>query len=201
MKSRWGEEEKETLQAIRNVAFFGNVLNLAAGDGRFNNEVLKFANVVACDINKEELELLKKQTPSNLKQKLSTTTCDITKLPFENNSFEGLFCTGVLHLFNHKTLEIIFNEINRVLKPGGKLVIDFACDIERINKSNNKPFKFESECGYSEKEAKVLLKQYLNKFKLNMETHSFCEDNSETPDGIKFVLQGKFLLVSGFKKE
>ncbi len=36
--SKWGSEEKETIEAIEKIGFKGKILNIAAGDGRFNEE-------------------------------------------------------------------------------------------------------------------------------------------------------------------
>lgn len=50
--SKWGIEEKETLDAINNIDFSGKILNIAAGDGRFNNRLLELAqSVTAIDID------------------------------------------------------------------------------------------------------------------------------------------------------
>ena len=55
--SKWGIEEKETLAAIDKIGLTGNILDVAAGDGRFINELLKLSQgVTAIDINKEELD-------------------------------------------------------------------------------------------------------------------------------------------------
>lgn len=71
--SKWGIEEKETLNAINKIGFKGKILNIAAGDGRFNEELLKVANeVVAIDINENELKELESKCPEELRYKLNT---------------------------------------------------------------------------------------------------------------------------------
>ena len=46
---------------------------------------------------------------------------DGKKLPFEDNRFDSILCSEVFeHIFN---LEEILKELNRVLKPGGKILI------------------------------------------------------------------------------
>lgn len=59
---------------------------------------------------------------------------DGLSLPFENNRFDGIFSSEVFeHVFN---LEHMLTEINRVLKPGGKLLVTcpFAiCEHEAPN--------------------------------------------------------------------
>ncbi len=60
--------------------------------------------VVTVDIDKEELKELEELeiiVPKNLKNKLEISCIDITKkFPFEKNTFDGVFCTGTLHLFD-----------------------------------------------------------------------------------------------------
>jgi len=46
---------------------------------------------------------------------------DGKKIPFENNTFDGILCTEVLeHVFN---IDEVLEELNRVLKPNGKALI------------------------------------------------------------------------------
>ena len=78
--SKWGIEEKETIEAINNIGFLGNILNIAAGDGRFNNRLLELSTkVTAIDIDDSELKYLKENCPKNLVDKLCTKVVDITK--------------------------------------------------------------------------------------------------------------------------
>ena len=54
--SKWGIEEKETLEAINKIGFKGNILDVAAGDGRFINSLLESSDTVtAIDIDENEL--------------------------------------------------------------------------------------------------------------------------------------------------
>ena len=47
--------------------------------------------------------------------------CPATELAFETNTFDTAFCTQVLeHVYDHHAL---IREANRVLKPGGKLIL------------------------------------------------------------------------------
>lgn len=199
--SKWGIEEQETLNAIKKIGFRGKLLNIAAGDGRFNNKLLEIADsLTAIDISEDELELLKKECPNNLKSKLSVKKVDITEyLPFKDETFDGIFCTGTLHLFGKEQLKKILIEIKRVLKPDGKLVLDFATDIKRLDDSNNLVI-FPGEESYSFEEATTLLKKLLKDFKLTIEDSIFTEENLDsTTTGYKYIT-GKFLVISGIKK-
>ena len=195
--SKWGIEEKETLEAINNIGFNGNILNIAAGDGRFNNKLLELCDkVIATDISEEELQILKSNCPSNLIRKLHTEIVDITKnFPFDDSVFDGVFCTGTLHLFDEKTISKILQEIKRVLKSNGKIVLDFATDIKRLDKNKNQVI-FEGEGSFSTEQATSLFRNQLSDFSLNIEESTFREENLDDDAGYNYIT-GNFLIISG----
>ncbi len=62
--SKWGIQEQETLDTINKIGLSGNILNVAAGDGRFNNVLLKASDsVTAVDIDKSDLNILINNCP------------------------------------------------------------------------------------------------------------------------------------------
>lgn len=198
--SKWGMEEQETINAIKKVDFHGDILNIAAGDGRFNNRLLKNADTVtAIDISNCELELLKRDCPKEFREKLFIQKVDITQsFPFKTESFDGIFCTGTLHLFDQSTIIKILKEIKRVLKKEGKIVLDFATDIKRLDACGN-PVVFEKEGNYSMEEAITLFNKQLKDFSLIIEKASFTEENLESDTGYQFIT-GRFLVIRGTKK-
>lgn len=135
-ESIWGQGDAETLEIINAYDFSGKWLNLSSGDGRYNNFILKRAKqVVATDFDLKALKKLEKLTPTDLKAKLTTKQLDLNNVfPFENLEFDGVFNTGTIHLFPVEFVERVFGEIDRVLKVGGKIFIDFACEIKRVTK-------------------------------------------------------------------
>jgi ubiquinone/menaquinone biosynthesis C-methylase UbiE len=197
--SKWGIEEKETIEVINKIGLSGNILDVAAGDGRFINELLNLSqSVTAIDINKEELDSLINNCPKELLSKLNTEIVDITKtFPYEDNSFDGVFCTGTLHLFNKDVVSFIINEIKRCLKSNGKIVLDFATDIKRYDKDGNEVV-FEGEGCYTSKEAVILFRELLNEFSFSINEYTFSEDNLS--DAGYSSIKGNFLIISGFKK-
>lgn len=199
--SKWGIEEKETLEDIDEINFSGNILDVAAGDGRFVNRILKSANsLTAIDISDIDLKTLKDNCPDYLVDKLNILVVDITKeWPFSNASFDGVFCTGSLHLFNKDTIIYILNEIMRVLKPGGKIILDFATDIKRLDKDNN-IIIFDNEVNYTTDEAISFFNTQLKDFNFNIKLSSFSETNLDSSTGYRNIY-GNFLIISGSKKE
>ena len=54
----------------------------------------------------------------------------LEKIPFDNNFFDHIICSAVLHFANSVThFKEMFSELLRVLKPGGTLFIRMASDI------------------------------------------------------------------------
>ncbi len=192
--SKWGNEEIETLEAINSLS--GNVLDVAAGDGRFINKLLEVSDsVTAIDIDPKELEILNINYSSD---KIITRVVDITKkFPFEDYSFDGVFCTGTLHLFDLETLKGILSEIKRVLKTNGKIVLDFVTNIKRIDKEGNE-VTFDGEGNYNTEESILFFKESLEDFSLKIETYTFEEDNLKEETGYK-IITGNFLIISGTK--
>ena len=198
--SKWGIEEKETIEAINNIGFSGNILNIAAGDGRFNNRLLELSDsVTAIDIDNSELESLEENCPKDLLDKLYTKAVDITqKLPFQDEAFDGVFCTGTLHLFDRDTIIKILQEIKRVLKTKGKIVLDFATDIKRLDKKQNQVV-FEGEGNYTTNEAVSLFEEELKEFSLNIGVATFMEENLDDDAGYNYI-SGNFLVISGIAR-
>lgn len=47
----------------------------------------------------------------------------ITSLPFEDNSFDSVFCISVIEHLGHQGVPAALRELRRVLRPGGRLLI------------------------------------------------------------------------------
>lgn len=195
--SKWGKEEQETIDELKKINFNGKVLNLAAGDGRFNEYILKTSeNVIAIDIDKEDLMKLVSNCPKYLKDKLEIKCVDVIKrLPFEDNTFDGVFCTGTLHLFDLEIINNILEEIERILKNKGKVLFDFATDITRIDKNGEK-VNFYGEGNYSLEEGIKIFHDKLKHFNFEIKQSKFKEEDLEEESGYRFI-EGNFLIVSG----
>ncbi|MDP2934793.1 MAG: class I SAM-dependent methyltransferase [bacterium] len=197
--SIWGSGDKKTLDVLKRIKIKGKWLNLAAGDGRYNLYLLKKVDfVIVSDIDKGALSKLWHTTPLKYRHKLDTKIFDINnKFPFHDNLFDGVFCTGVLHLFPKKILRKIVSEIDRILKPKGRVIIDFATNIKRTL-PNGKLLVFDSEPLYSLSEAKEILKKLFKNYRIKMYESKFVEDvkKSNPP----YVMNCKFIILIADKK-
>ena len=202
--STWGKGEELTLNKIEEEAIKGKWLDLGAGDGRYIPELLqKIDELVLGDIDAHEIEKAQKSLSEEQKEKIRIKIFDITtKFPFENSTFDGVFCTGTLHLFTKDKLNFIFQEISRILKSQGKLIIDFATDVKRIL-PNGEEALLKDRPDYSliwkKNEVKEMLKEMLKDYDLEFGESVFSDDLTKDPE-YGFVTKGNFFLVIGNKK-
>lgn len=198
-KSIWGEGEVLTLRLLKQTEMKGTWLDLAAGDGRYLPELLEKVNkLTVSDLNTNELKKIESKLSEKQKQKVELKQFDITTtFPFDDKSFDGVFCTGTLHLFKEKQLEFIFLEINRILKKKGMIILDFATDIQR------EPFNKQDESKYSTlytmNAAKKLLKRFLKNYSITMQESTYEDNLLHTPE-YGFKAKGKFILLIGEKQ-
>ncbi|MDD5096766.1 MAG: class I SAM-dependent methyltransferase [Candidatus ainarchaeum sp.] len=198
--SIWGTGDKDTLELLDKIEIRGKWLNLAAGDGRYNLKLLEKADsVVASDINEGALAKLSRTTPEQYKAKLHTKAFDLTKrFPFEDGAFDGVFCAGTLHFFSKEILEGIFAEIGRVLKPRGKVMIDFATDVRRIFPDGSIWVK-KGEPGYKQEEAAKFLEESFRNYKIEAR-RSKVDGDDVTINSHTYTFSCNYILIVGEKK-
>ncbi len=63
-------------------------------------------------------------------------------LPFDDNTFDGVYLAHVMHIFNSEQAFNCMREMVRVVKPGGKIVINTLGDYKRrwIHAENARPY-------------------------------------------------------------
>lgn len=94
------------------------ILEVGCGDGSFTKELVKFSpDVTAIDISESQIaENAKRFTGITFRQHDVAET-----FPFNNNAFDVIWCSEVLeHLFDPA---FALREMNRIIKPGGKLLV------------------------------------------------------------------------------
>lgn len=195
--SIWGKGEEATLRFLRSARIRGRWLNLAAGDGRYNLYLLRKADgVVAADIDRSALSKLSYCTPKRYKPKLKTKAFNMThRFPFGDNAFDGVFCTGVLHLFPKQVFTGISREMDRVLKPGGTIILDFSADIKRTG-LDDRSITFGSEPRYSLREAKALLNRTFPGYRTRIIKSSVLDSKEGNPP---YRFQCNFILLIATK--
>ena len=110
--------------AVANLQPGDKALDIAGGTGdlalAFSKKVGKTGQVVHTDINEAMLSTGRNRL-LDLGKVLPTVVCDAEKLPFSNQYFDLVSVAFGLRNMTHK--DIALAEMNRVLKPGGKLLV------------------------------------------------------------------------------
>ncbi|TAK95458.1 class I SAM-dependent methyltransferase [Patescibacteria group bacterium] len=198
--SVWGTEDEATATLLERTSIAGKWLNLCAGDGRFNNQLLgKADEVVAADIDESALQKLVRITSEALRGKLATKTMNVVKpFPFADNTFDGVFCVGTLHLFPRPVFQSIVNEMGRVLKVGGRIIIDFATDIRRTYPDGSL-WVVENEPNYTLEEALPFLREIFKRYRIAIITDR-AESESVKLNDKEYVFTSNFILIDAVKE-
>lgn len=98
------------------------ILDAGCGSGRNMRWLAKQgAKICGCDLSTEALEMALQNTglwESDFK------IADLDKLPYENDSFDVIICSAVLHFARSKQhFMAMVSELHRTLKPGGYLFV------------------------------------------------------------------------------
>ena len=113
-----------------------------------------------CDFSKELVKIC-------LKQNLNVIEGDILNIPYKDNSFDYTLCIAVIHHLStiDKRIKSI-NELIRVTKPGGKILI-LVWALEQECNSKRKFTKQENYVDWKNKSKQLLGKRYYYVFKKN----------------------------------
>jgi ubiquinone/menaquinone biosynthesis C-methylase UbiE len=111
---------EDFLDYLKNKVENSEVLDYGCGIGSLVEKVLKFKpkNIAGIDISEISINKAKKKAVElKVKVNFSVDNCEKTK--FNNNSFDIVYGTGILH---HLQLEKCLDEIHRILKSKGSLI-------------------------------------------------------------------------------
>lgn len=168
----------ETNQVILAGINKGICLEIGPGPGYLGLEWLKKTegtHLTGIEISANMVKLAEKNAEEyGLSNRVNYVVSDARNMPFSNNAFDGVFTNGSLHEWA-EPLDI-FNEIHRILKPGG---VYFISDLRRDMNLFVKWFM------------KVLVKP--NEIKPGFVTSI---NASYTPDEIKSILSNTVLKYS-----
>ena len=94
-------------------------LDCGCGGGRYTLALKKlgFGKVVGADYSPINIQTATHLAGKRKIKNVSYQKADVLKLPFNNNSFDFVFCNGVLH--HSRSISQGIREMIRVMKPGG----------------------------------------------------------------------------------
>lgn len=119
---------KPTLFALSMTEYLpatGKVLDIGCGQGQDSTFFAEHGlEVIGSDLSSEGINYAKQRLPEELKERVVFVEGDVSKpLPYENESLDIVYSHLALHYFDKETTQRIFDEIYRVLKPGGKIIV------------------------------------------------------------------------------
>lgn len=131
--SAYGDPDKNVTKFFDPLLPGSWVLDVGVGDGKYGLELLgRGMKVVGGDIDAESLDVLRKKARrayGNLR--LIKFDAFGKEFPFRDESLDVVVSTGLLYLFPEVMVQRVVDESRRVLRPGGRLIFDFATEIER----------------------------------------------------------------------
>lgn len=95
------------------------VLDVGCGNGRFYESINSVAEYVGIDLSEKLIQIAKKKHPDG-----NFLIADILSAPFSSASFDKVYAIAVFHHIPSERLRQRFlEEIRRILKPGGMLIL------------------------------------------------------------------------------
>jgi demethylmenaquinone methyltransferase/2-methoxy-6-polyprenyl-1,4-benzoquinol methylase len=163
------------------------ILDVATGTGDLAImacQILKPARIIGIDISEGMLELGRKKLGKlHLSDKIELQAGDSEVINFEDNSFDAV--TVAFGVRNFQNLEKGIQEMHRVLRPGGKLVV------LEFSRSRNKVFA--AICNFY---MNVITPAIGKLFAKNKDAYQYLNDSVQAfPEGEDFL---KIMSASGF---
>lgn len=115
------------------------ILDAGCGDGRFCQYLkdLGCKHVIGVDYSDKALSFSRL-----LVNDVSFYRNDLSSLQFDNNSFDFIFLIETLEHIELNKVDIVINELFRVLKPGGRVVVTVPSDLIPVNKKHFQHFNY-----------------------------------------------------------
>lgn len=215
--SIWGLPSKLTMErvgiffsehnkALRRIKqFFGRdklhtICDLGGGDGR-HTPLLKSIAKIVIPLDTDPSALWKNRSDNG--SGVQPVAADFTeKFPIISEGVDAVFSAATLHLFSPARFDKISKEVDRIIKPNGKLFLDWSYDINRTYIETGKPklliFGEERQLGCQE--SIDLLKKAFPNFELDFEEGDVI-NRSFTDVEEPYTITCKSLLVTGIKRK
>ncbi|HEY5599415.1 MAG TPA: class I SAM-dependent methyltransferase [Candidatus Manganitrophaceae bacterium] len=102
------------------------VLDLATGTGRVSVGLAeKGASIIGVDLTWKMLERARQKAVEKRLQNIAFSAANALKLPFHDNTFDKIISTRFFHILPFSMQKSVIQELKRILKPGGTLIVEF----------------------------------------------------------------------------
>ncbi len=141
--------EKEVIENYLKLVSGSKVLELGCGTGHWSEFLSEMGfHVTATDISEAMLSLATRKKI----ERVSFQQADASNLPFDNESFETIVSITMLEFTGN--IPKVMDEIYRVLKPGGRLILGCLNVNSEIGKTKNNDETFRNAHFFSKVELK-----------------------------------------------
>ena len=113
---------RRELEALAKEWRHGKLLNLGCGHGADFLPFSKNFELYGIDFSDEMLKLARKYA-GKFDFQTNLTTADVCSLPYSNEAFDYIISVATLHHLKKERQLTAFQELRRVLKPGGRAFI------------------------------------------------------------------------------
>jgi ubiquinone/menaquinone biosynthesis C-methylase UbiE len=129
-----GKQRPGIVSLCAGTSIVGTWLDVASGDGRNTAMLLERAeHVVAIDADRSALSKLWHRTAKSERKRLKLLVHNVASaLPLPDETVDGALCVGILHYFPSYLVRAVIDDVCRVLKPGGTLLLEFSTDVLRL---------------------------------------------------------------------
>lgn len=160
--SPYGPPNPETLELFGALPPNSSILDIAGGYGRYAEPLTMTGhNVTIVDIDPAHLEEAKRRAaalPEGSGQmravEADVVADDLSKL----GTFDALLCTGFIYLAPRNLVRKVFHSMTKLLRPGGRSVVEFATNRERYDADGNSLIG-PGEQNYTLKQGQLLLER------------------------------------------
>ncbi|CRI66651.1 hypothetical protein THIOKS13000006 [Thiocapsa sp. KS1] len=112
-------------QALIGVSRESRLVEVACGTGHITALLQELGyTAIACDLTAEMMEYAQARC-SGSEPEPSFVRASAFRLPFRDSDIDVLISTRFLHLFSLGQQRTVLSEFQRVLRPGGRLMVDF----------------------------------------------------------------------------
>ena len=123
----------ETVTEFLNGAKFDRILDIGCGDGSISLPLLTEENqLMLLDMSEEMLARARSRIPAGQSDRVEIVKGDFMSAQLEEYSFELIICIGVLAYID--SLKPFLEKLASLLKPGGKLVIEWTDNFHFVSR-------------------------------------------------------------------